>query len=64
MLKYFAEDAPLEDALDIPERTAEGIVDWLRAQLAEQTRSKKEREMKMAMEETEKEEAEKEEQEL
>lgn len=50
VLKYFPEGEPLENALDIPERTADGIVDWLRSQLAEQTRRKKEREMKMEME--------------
>lgn len=51
VLKYFAEGEPLENALDIPERTADGIVEWLRAQLVEQSRRKKEMEMKKAMEE-------------
>lgn len=63
MLKYFAEGEPLENALEIPERTPDGIVEWLRAQLVEQTRRKKEMEMKMAMEGSAAEKVEKEEQE-
>lgn len=62
-MKYFAEGEPLENALEIPERTPDGIVEWLRAQLVEQTRRKKEMEMKMAMEGSAAEKVEKEEQE-
>ena len=63
VLKYFAEGEPLENALDIPERTPDGIVEWLRAQLVEQSRRKKEMEMKKAMEEPVPEKTEKTEQE-
>lgn len=34
VIKFFPEGEPLENALDIPERTAEGINDWLNSNLA------------------------------
>ena len=33
-MKFFPADQPLENNIDIPERTAEGINDWLNSNLA------------------------------
>lgn len=46
MLKYFPAGKPIDTPLDIPERTAEGIVEWLYGQLAKQEEEKKEQEQK------------------
>ena len=35
-MKFFPADQPLENNIDIPERTAEGINDWLNSNLASQ----------------------------
>ena len=46
MLKYFPAGKPIDTPLDIPERTAEGNVEWLYGQLAKQEEEKKEEQQK------------------
>ncbi|KNB45677.1 disulfide isomerase [Blastocystis sp. subtype 4] len=50
VIRYFREGEPLENNVDIPERTADGIIEWLNNELARAQQEKKEKEEKTQME--------------
>ena len=49
-VRFFAEGEPLENNKVIPEKTAQGIVEWLNHELIANQEARKNQEMKEAME--------------